>query len=149
MKGELIQHDVAGVAARGIGIGGEDDYAGAVSEADLVLTPLGELKLPVLGEMGGDSLVGVDQALGLASQLERLPLRPGQEYYGVLRPLQAALEDCPGRRGRRVTDLRGLDRQSQPAIVLRPPDLERAEDRLPGQSPFARLDLDRQGRVIL
>lgn len=149
MKGELVQHDVARVTTRRIRIGGENDDAGAVAKADFVLAPVGKLKLPVLGQVGRDTFVGIDQAFGLARQLERLPLRPGQEDNRVLRPLQAPLEHRPGRRGRRVADLRGLDRQGQPAIVLRPPDLERPEDRLLGQFPFVRLDLDRQAPATL
>ena len=149
MKSELVQHNVAGITACRVGIGGQNDNAGAVTEADLVLAPLGELELPVLGEVGSDAFVGIDQALGLARQLERLPLGPGQEDHRVLRPLQAPLEHRPGRRGRRVADLRGLDRQGQPATVLRPPDLERPEDRLLGQFPFVRLDLDRRGPATL
>ena len=149
MKSKLVQHDIAGVPARRVGIGGEDDDAGAVAEADLVLAPLSELELPVLGEVGSNAFVGIDQALGLARQLERLPLGPGEEDHRMLWPLQAPLEHRPGRRGRRVADLRGLDRQGQPAIVLRPADLERPEDRLLGQFPFVRLDLDRQAPAIL
>ena len=94
-------------------------------------------------------MVGINQALGLARQLERLPLGPGQEDNRVLRPLQTPLEHRPSRRGRRVADLRGLNRQGQPAIFLRPPDLEWPEDRLLGQLPFARLDLDRQAPATL
>jgi hypothetical protein len=149
MKGEFIEDNVPSVTPCGVGIGGEDNNAGAVPEADLVLAPLSELELPVLGQVSSNAFVGINQPLGLARQLERLPLGPGQEDHGVLRPLQAPLEHRPRRRGRRVADLRGLDRQGQPAIVLRPPDLERPEDRLRGQFPFVRLDLDRRAPAIL
>ena len=142
VKGELVQNDVTRVPAGGVGVGGEHDDPRAVPEGDLVLTLLGEWELPIFGEMGGDSFVGVDQAFGLAGQLERLPLRPGQENHRMLRPLKTPLEHRPGRRCRRVADLRGLDRQGQTATVLRPSYLVRAEHRLPRRFPFARLDLD-------
>ena len=107
-----------------------------------MLLLLGALELPAFAQVGLDALVGVDQALALAGQLQGLTFGAGKQDDEVIRDSQAALEDCPCTGRGRDADLRGFDDHRQARGVIRPADLVWTERRRLLEFRLARLDLD-------
>jgi hypothetical protein len=120
VEGEFVERDVAGVAACGVGIGGQAVNDRAVGEADFKLLDRGAFKEGGLAGLGHDA-ARLNMFLHLLHQQAGLALALGEEDpRGLL--VEAAEHGAQGG-GERIADLPRLGDDLERRVVLDPATL--------------------------